>query len=375
MGNNCHDVIVVGGDHYNTLWVCRSLGMAGFCPTVIVINPLGNYSFITKCKYLKSSYVVNDEEAMIAILRHLSFADKIVLFSSSDTCSNIIDEHFDELKGKYILPNCGNKQGNLSYWMDKKRMNDLAVDLGFNVPWTKTVDYNDINWDDVIFPCIVKPLNSSKGKKTDFSICKTKDELKKALDSLKRNQVPCLLQEYVMPEFEISILCMRIRNNNVNLIPGLQYKIGTCKSTRNMGMPTFACVQKDVSPYINSSIVNQFIERIDYEGLYSIEYFVSKGKAYFLEINLRVDGDLFLYTTSGVNMPEMWTKSMLGVNDVNFSPRLKTTYGMTEISYIKYLDWKHPIKVLKEWWKTDCYSIFSWTDIKPFIYKFIYEFH
>lgn len=66
------------------------------------------------------------------------------------------------------------------------------------------------------------------------------------------------------------------------------------------------------------------------------------------------------YTTGGVNMPYLWAQLSMGMPIDNSSIRLKRkrTYGMTEISYLKYLKWNEPLKIIAEWWKTDCYSIF-----------------
>ena len=85
------------------------------------------------------------------------------------------------------------------------------------------------------------------------------------------------------------------------------------------------------------------------------------------------DGTMYMHTDAGVNFPQIWADfNYKGESKGPFDYLKEKTYGMTEISYIKYLDWKHPWEVIKDWWKTDCYSIFSWSDIKPFIYKFIF---
>ncbi len=373
------DVLVLGGNHYNTLWVVRSLGLVGFIPTLIVLNEDGGKSFVQKSKYVKKSYVVSSCDEMLSVLIGLNFDRKISLFSSSDNISDFIDRHYFALEHKYFLPNCNRTEGSLSKWMDKKIMSETALNAGFNIPFSKELLTNEceiLDYEQIKYPCIIKPLKSSQGSKKDFNICSNKDELYKSLKKVKENCSKVLVQEYLKPDFEISILCMRHRNSQINLIPGLLVKSKTCKSVYNLGMPAFAYVQKEIQPFIDEMVVNKFLDEIDYDGLYSIEFFVSRNVAYFLEINLRVDGDLFVYTQSGVNMPYYW--DMLNHGKSIREEQLvveKRTYGMTEISYIKYLNWNRPVEVIKDWWKTDCYSIFSWTDIKPFIYKFLYEFH
>ena len=44
--------IVVGGDHYNTLWIIRSLGLAGYLPIAIIVTEDGRKSFVSHSKYL-----------------------------------------------------------------------------------------------------------------------------------------------------------------------------------------------------------------------------------------------------------------------------------------------------------------------------------
>lgn len=378
MKDKNNDVVVVGGDHYNTLWVVRSLGIMGFKPTVVVVNPLKKCSFVTKSKYASTAYVVSNEVEMLELLKKLSFLERVVVFSSSDRVSDVIDQNYGELKKKYILPNCGEQQGMLSYWMDKRVMTELAVKSGFNIPYSVEINLSNGQFslpNDIPYPCVLKPLKSSAGQKTDFRICVSRDELEKALISLRIHCASVLLQEYIKPDFEISILGMRSRTIEQNLVPGLLYKMGTCQSVRNMGMPTYAYVEESVEPYVDRTVVDNFLNSIDYDGLYSIEFFVSGGKAYFLEINLRVDGDLFVYTIGGVNMPYLWACLSVGILSDASMMKLKKnrTYGMTEISYIKYLQWKKTLKVIEEWWKADCYSIFSWKDPLPFFYKFIFS--
>ncbi len=375
--NQGREVVAVGGDHYNTLWVVRSLGLAGFTPTVIVVNPHGRHSFVTRSRYVKKAYVVPDEVAMLDVLRRLSFPSRVAVLSSSDGAADMIDQHYDELSVKYILSNCGGRQGALSAWMDKRRMTELARRVGFLVPWSLEVDgsnYRSVAVNDVPYPCIVKPLKSSRGQKTDFCICQNADELKERLTALCGQGINVLVQEFIKPDFEISILCMRDRERRVNLIPGLLHKVGTCQSVRNLGMPTYAYAETALSPYVDAAVVDRFLTEVDYDGLYSIEFFVREGKAYFLEINLRVDGDLFVYTAGGVNMPALWVTGKTGMpqSELSTTLRPRRTYGMTEVSYVKYMPWRRPWQVVRDFLRTDVFSIWSRRDPMPLLYKFIY---
>ena len=255
-------------------------------------------------------------------------------------------------------------------------MTAMAAACGFRVPFSKEINLAESLTDfaDIPFPCILKPLKSSRGKKEDFRICHSYDQLTVALYDLQKHCGSVLLQEFIKPDFEILIIGIRSRKSGINVIPGMLHKVGTGHSTNNLGMTYYAYVEKELSPYVDIETVNKFLEKIDYDGIYSIEYFVSGGIAYFLEINLRTDATMYIYTTAGINAPDLWIKA----NSDSYEHKevqiyKKRTYGMAEISYIKGLLHFNPIKILRDWWKTDCYSIFSWKDPLPFIYKLLYH--
>ena len=139
-------------------------------------------------------------------------------------------------------------------------------------------------------------------------------------------------------------------------------------------MVALAHLEKDVNKYIDPQIMQEFLRTIDYDGLCSFDLFVKDGRTYFLEVNLRTDGDMFIYTKSGINFPLLWMRLSQGIplEPEDFKIQKEQIYGMIEFSYMKYMPWRTPWRIVSDWWKTDCYSIFSWNDIKPFFYKFIY---
>ena len=101
-----NNVVVVGGDHYNTLWLVRSLGMGGFNVTVVIINSCSPKSFVCKSRYCKDSYIVNDFGEMIHQLYQLSFSYKVPVFTNGDAVAEALDEFYDSLSQKYILHHC-----------------------------------------------------------------------------------------------------------------------------------------------------------------------------------------------------------------------------------------------------------------------------
>lgn len=372
-------VIVIGGNHYNTLWTIRSLGFMGCCPYLIVISE--GHSFVAQSKFVKRSWIVRSECQILDVLRGNFKTEELppVIITTSDPCVELIDQNYSWLSERFILPNIDNRANQISYWMDKNIMLKAARQAGFSIPavWHISLDKgvsdeNNIPAD-IMFPCILKPLKSSRGTKYDFNICNNKEELIEAFHKVEKHTSEIILQEYLEPDFEISFIAAILPNAKKNIIPGVQYKLKTCQAIQSLGMPTFSCVKPGLEPYVDISVVNKFFEIIKYSGVYSIEFLISNRKAYFLEVNLRTDSDMFIYTAAGVNLPFLWVMDVTG-NDISGLPQQveRITYGMTEVSFIKYLKWPAFFQSFKEWWQTDCYSIFSWKDLRPFFFKFIY---
>ena len=95
-------VVVIGPDHYNTLWLVRSLGMAQMYPFVIILSP-NKKSFVVKSKYCRESVIVSNEESLLTFLINNAYPDKQIVLSSSDGVAMFLDSHLAVLKDKYCL--------------------------------------------------------------------------------------------------------------------------------------------------------------------------------------------------------------------------------------------------------------------------------
>lgn len=376
-------VIVIGGDHHNTLWVIRSLGLGGISSFAIVINPNKKRSFVAKSRYLKQSWVIDNEIGIKEILLNNFSSENLppVIICASDGSANYIDEHYDELKSQFLMSNIKGEGKLISYWMNKFIMNKAAKDAGFNVPKTWEIDMNSTNMShylvptEIIYPCIIKPQKSCMGTKYDFEICYNQKQLLNYIKNVRQHSSCILIQEYLKPDYETAIIGVRLPNSKKNILSGVLLKIGTCTSKHNMGMPTYECVVPELEPWIDKAAIECFFQKIDYYGIYSIEFFISNGKTYFLEINLRTDGDMFVYTMGKVNLPLLWVTDVTGNNISTLQQKIKRiTYGMLEIPYVKYLKFKNIIQGIKELIRSDCFATYNTKDIKPFIYKFFYFF-
>ena len=371
------ECVIVGGDHFNPLWLARSLGKEHIFPDIIILNPNKKTSFVTKTKYANRTFVVNSKEELIELLVSNNFREKTVLISAGDDVASAIDVNYNKLRTKFFLPNCNQQQGKLVEAMDKKNMNEVADEVGINTPLTIQCDFSSdysLDYDHIIYPCIIKPEKSISGHKEDFRICHNKKDLIKELTSIKKTCSEVLIQEYIEPEFEFLVNCVRLPNGE-NIVPGIIRKEMKGNRLNDLGMTFIARTDCDIDKYIDKNKIDKFISQYNYHGIYSIEFMYAKNKTYFLELNLRSDATVFISTTNGVNLPLSWYNSFKNDNNKSHSKTKyteKITFGMAEVSYFKTKPFFNPFRMIKTINRMNCFSIFSWSDIKPFIYKFIY---
>lgn len=354
-----NNVIVAGGDHYNTLWLIRSLGMGGFKVTAVIINPSFHKSFVCKSRYCNESYIVNDIDEMIHQLCQFSFGYKVPVFTNGDAVAIALDESYELLSHKYILHHCNHKQDGIKYWMDKSKMLSLAKKVGFNIPCSLSVDLNSdsLNYTRIPYPCLVKPEVSATSSKNSFRICYNEEQLKFAIREIKGDCTKVLIQEYVKKDYEYLVYGVSIEDDVV--LPGGLKKVHTCSDTRNLGMASYTFLSDEMPCQLgNFECIKCFVREMGYYGLFSVEFMIAKNKAYILEINLRNDGTCYFTTMAGVNLPSIWAASALGL-DVDMSKTLirpRTKYTLMSQSLLTSL---------KECKQAKAFSLCKMDDMMP----------
>ena len=166
-------VIILGGDHHNTLGVIRALGYKGIKSLVVLISK-SEKNYIGHSKYILSLVKVGDEEeALKYLLGNRANNNGAVVIACSDGASSMLDLNSDKLTPNYYLPG-SDVQGRITSVMDKQAMTDLGKTVGFDVPNSWVVDRENPDVEDVDYPCITKPLLSISGQNSDIKICKSK---------------------------------------------------------------------------------------------------------------------------------------------------------------------------------------------------------
>jgi len=377
INNTMDNIIVAGANHYNTLWLVRSLGMAGYTPFVVISSTTRD-SFVVKSKYCNSYMILDSDESVVEFLLKRNIDSQEVLLSSSDRLTQLFDLNYDKLSKKYLLQNCFNKQGQLTSWMNKDKMLKMAKECGLMTPdsFSLNVEELRVDFSKVSFPCLIKPETSAEASKDNFYICYDIDDLKKSLNDVTGKCSKVLVQDYIRADYEY--LLYGVSTDSEVLIPGGLKKIHTCSSMNNMGMMSYGVLSEYVPLQIgNYDIVKEYVKSIGYKGLFSVEFLITQDKAYFLEINLRNDGTCYMTTQAGVNLPALWCGSVLGKNTSHVQRQLlrKKTYGMNEVNYFKYtFSWKYFIRCIKEIFSVKAFSLIKWNDMKPVVFKLLYAF-
>jgi len=358
-------VIIFGNNLQNTLGLIRSVGMKGY-EVILLLEPIKKSDcYVRHSKYIsKIHYLKSAQEGIDVLLgEYGNESEKPVILCGSDPTICILDSHYEQLKNKFHIFNAG-EQGKINWYLDKINTFPIAEECGLFV--IKTWYVTDIHNlpDDITFPCLTKGNNSTGSTKADMFICNSREELISCL----REGVEYLIQEYIQKEYELDIVGLSYNHGKNVFVPAV------CRKIRDdIHRQSVYIRLDDIREYANfdTNIIDRFLEKIGYEGIFSIEVIFSKGKYYFLEINMRNDGCGWLYTAGGINYPYLWIKYCEGklTQDILDNTKLTNhlylmheddTYNMLE-GNVKFLQW------LKDFHRAKAFFIANSKDPMPFI--------
>jgi len=367
-----NEVIIIGGDHHNTLGVIRGLGKVNIKPYVAIISKKSKNSFVLKSKYVEKGWIFPSEELCLKFIFD-NFSNneyKPILISTSDSATSCLDLNYEKLIKHFFIPN-GGSNGALTRLMNKEILCKLALEEGLNIPksWV-CIDDTFIN--EIKFPCIIKPIKSIMGSKDDIKIVNEKEELKQFYQ--KKNISNYLFQEYLDKEFEFQLIGCSLDGGEEVIIPGYS-KIFRSAYNTNTGFLEYKLSNSlDKELNIDLDKCKRLIKKCKYTGLFSIEFIKTKEQInYFLEINFRNDGNAYAVTAAGVNLPYIFVS--------HFKKKIKMENALQQNRKIivmpEFVDFgqviQHNISFftwLKDVYKTDCFLVYDKKDLRPFLSEF-----
>lgn len=359
-------VLVVGGDHQNTLGVIEALGQKGV-GSYVVIYPSVHESFVLASKYVKEGWICTTEEDVINTILHEMprQSERMVSIACSDDTAIILDSHYNELNNALVIPTIKDA-GRLIDWTDKDTMIKAAKELGINTPESWLINGTSIPVN-IIYPCLIKPITSVRHGKKGFAKCSNEIELQTYLDTKEEGE-SVQIQQFVEKDFEFQFIGCSLKFGEKVIIPGRTH-IEKTTDFNNLVFLRYDRCDASFNKIVEQS--KKFVKKTGYSGLFSIEFMRGKdGKDYFLEMNYRNDGNAISVTSSGTNLPYIWYlyasggdyQAELANSDV------KTTYMMPEISFlmsvlsgeISFREWRADCK------KTTCYLTRFDDDMAPY---------
>lgn len=305
-------LLVVGGDHHNTLSAVRSFGR-GRIPFDLILHGCEDYSrtHIGKSKYAPADAlsVPEGKEALeVAIVAWISSnqGKQQYIYPCSDLSAMVADCLSKEYN--FICPGYIGRPGYSAGLMNKYAQNKWAEKTNVEVARSWILDLSDESMllDPPCLPCILKPIVSAEGKKSDISVVGDADQWRE----VKEHFALCgydivLVQEYLKYDYEI-------------VVPGCIY---------SGGQFVFDILKKLVMWPINGGstvvaesikcpeicqVIEVFLQLLSldgYRGPFDIEFFVRKDELILNEVNYRQSGVAYALIDEGCDFPVLWFSS------------------------------------------------------------------
>lgn len=359
-------VIVFGNDHTNSVGVIQSLGKAGYKSIGLLFGTKSG--FVSSSKYTIGVIAANNAQTCIdKLLKNIPpNEDKTPIIACCDTAALILEKNANRLKEYFIFGYA--TSFSLDYLAKKENQVRLATEAGFNVPKSWNLRNTKEIPNDITYPCIIKPLVSCEGAKSDIRVCRTKAELENNLNTLGHTK-NVLLQQYIDRDYEISILGCGLSSGKC-IIPAVEHKLTLYP--KYVGLECLANMQPLEDGPIKTCI-EKLVSKTGYVGLFSIEMMHCKEdqKFYFTEINLRNDGAEALVTKYGANLPLNHIENLLGL-PLTEQKEFHPGYYIWDMHH--FLSFIHGdisiVTWIKEIKKSNGFMLYSKEDKKPFFKQY-----
>lgn len=300
-------VVVWSIDDFNTLGLMRELGDKEISLFFLI---KGNAGFAAKSKFCgEYAETGTIEDGHQYLLEHfVNKESKTIIIISSDEIITYVDQHKEEFEKNFIIPGTSVK-GNIEKYIDKNTMTSLAKKIGILCPHSCYVKW-DSSIENVEYPCLIKPSHQKPGHYNEFKtkVCKNKASLKRTLRYV-RHDSEFILQQYIPQQLNALVYAGRMRDGKT-IFAGVLVRDRWADS----GSSSHGFLTSEIPEFIDIKKIEEFVNEIDYYGLFSVEYGIVDNKAYFFEINLRNDGTSHYFYQAGANIPLAYVYSCAGLD-------------------------------------------------------------
>lgn len=364
-----NEVIIIGGNHHNTLSVMRCFGKKNINYKVLIHgnNKNSHNMMINYSKYSKNIFVVENNEISILnwLLKNKS-SQKQVIIPCSDLAEYSIDNNYSKLIDYYYIPGFKNKPGKVCKLMNKYAQKKFAekYDILMAKSWLIRISEKLKLPSDMIYPCIVKPNISAKGFKGDIKICYNKKNLMDCLENTYKDYESVIIQQFLNKKYEL--LAMGYISDKGYDAGAVERKI---RETIPGGGGSTA-----LGKFINEENVNDSVNKVlkllyqqGYRGLYDIEFFECDDGIYLNEINFRHSGSGFALIDNGINAPYLCYLDFINkVHSDKHVLKYKNGYFFCDIGEVDLLIKYKLINIFQfvcDFFKSYSHSIFSLKDL------------
>lgn len=340
-GGLCPPVLVVTRYCPTALAIVRSLGAAGFTVDVIASVPKsGDSAIVAASKYSNELHEVvakNVKKGGTAeLLAEIELYGKehegrVVLFPTDDYTTYVVDSYRENLAEKFIIPGIDNEPNAVVKAMSKAVQSQAARTAGLATPQEYILTLSTANEipEETTYPCFVKPLESFSGNKGEIGVCNNREELAHHLQWLNTRQTDrdVLIQEYLDIDREIVIegICCEqqvIIPAIINKTHVAQFEKGVTLCGKISEFSELGSLQEPII---------RLMQSFNYTGMFDLELNVVGEKIFFGEINFRSGGPNYSYFRSGVNLPAVLVKEMLGIGHES-NEELVSKYDLTFVN-------------------------------------------
>lgn len=359
-------VIVFAIEHYNPLGVIRTLGKRGIRPDYIAVK--GRVRLSSKSKYLNRVHEVDSVEEGYKVLLSeygnvYKTGNKPIILCSDDKTIGYLDNHYAELKDKFVFFNAG-EQGRINDYMDKFRILELAKKHGLDILDSRVVKRGEVP-EDLQYPVITKSISpNSGGWKSDVFICENAEELANAHKKIKSEEV--MLQQFVEKKNEYAVEGCSVNKGKTTFL--------SIYSIYNYLIKGYYSPYRTSGSFDNPEIergLKAMIEEIGFEGIFDAEFLIGPDdKYYFLEINFRNTTWSYASDVLGMPLAYLWVEAMKNgkVLADAFKSNQKPILCMVEpIDYNLRCRQRgySKCKWFLELMRCKCMDYWNWHDLKP----------